>query len=121
MTFALTFIDMALYSSGMEARDMVGYLVEMVDPVDGRGFGDRAIVSHVNTYSNAEVWWLTGKNPFKPSRGGYLPRRFRKCSAAPLITSEQARGLSTTTDDFHGRMVIAALGGLEKLKTMEVE
>ena len=125
MTFVLTFIDKVIYSSGMRAEDMVGHLVEMVDcPKKWGKLGWRGIVIGGQRCDGGvpgiRLWWVTGGDKYEKS-GGYFTHRFKICSAAPLLAAERAAKLHTITDDFHGRMVIAALGGLEKLKTMEVE
>lgn len=124
MTFVLTFIDMMIYSSGMRAKDMIGHLVEMVDcPSKWGKLGWRGVVVGEGRcdgdIKGVNVWWVTGDCRYSKS-GGYFTHRFKLCGAAPLMTSEQAGRLPTITDDFHIKMVIAALGGIEKLKTMEV-
>ena len=116
---------MVIYSSGMEAKDMIGHLVEMVDCPEAWGkSGWRGVVVGKRRcdggIDGVDVWWVTGGGRYSKS-GGYFMHRFKICSAAPLLTSEQAEKLHTITGNFHGKMVIAALGGLEKLKTMEVE
>ena len=124
MTFVLTFVDMALYSSGMEAKDMIGYLVEMVDcPAHWGMLGSRGVVSEIDNQvsgGGVDVWWLTGARA-TTWHGGYYTHRLKLCSAAPLLSSAQVKNLHAITDDFHIKMIVAALGGLEKLKTMEVE